>query len=44
MTDNSDQKTPDTERVRLDTTGEFFSVGTPLHAVRAGYVRRASRS
>ena len=21
-------------------TGEFFSVGTPLHAVRAGYVRR----
>jgi len=42
MTDNSDQKTPDTERVRLDTTGEFFSVGTPLHAVRAGYVRRAA--
>lgn len=24
----------------LDATGEFFSVGTPLHAVRAGYVRR----
>ena len=23
-----------------DSTGEFFSVGTPLHAVRAGYVRR----
>ena len=42
MTDNSDQKTPDTERVRLDTTGEFFSVGTPLHAVRAGYVRRGA--
>jgi len=28
------------ERSRLDSTGEFFSVGTPLHAVRAGYVRR----
>lgn len=24
----------------LDATGEFFSVGTPLHAVRAGYIRR----
>ena len=23
-----------------DSTGEFFSVGTPLHAVRAGYIRR----
>jgi WD40 repeat protein len=42
MTDNSDQNTSDTERVRLDTTGEFFSVGTPLHAVRAGYVRRGA--
>ncbi len=25
---------------REQTTGEFFSVGTPLHAVRAGYVKR----
>jgi hypothetical protein len=25
---------------KMDTTGEFFSVGVPLHAVRAGYVRR----
>ncbi|MFQ5548798.1 MAG: AAA-like domain-containing protein [Woeseia sp.] len=24
----------------LDDTGEFFSVGAPLHAVRPGYVRR----
>jgi len=24
----------------LDATGEFFSVGTPLHAVKAGYIRR----
>lgn len=23
-----------------DVTGEFFSVGAPLHAVRAGYIRR----
>jgi hypothetical protein len=40
MTGNSDEQTPGTDRARLDTTGEFFSVGTPLHAVRAGYVRR----
>ncbi|MDJ0910750.1 MAG: AAA-like domain-containing protein [Woeseiaceae bacterium] len=25
---------------REQTTGEFFSVGTPLHAVRAGYIKR----
>jgi WD40 repeat protein len=25
---------------KIDATGEFFSVGVPLHAVRAGYVRR----
>jgi WD40 repeat protein len=42
MAGNSDEKIPDTGRVRLDATGEFFSVGTPLHAVRAGYVRRAA--
>ncbi|MBT8103657.1 MAG: AAA-like domain-containing protein [Gammaproteobacteria bacterium] len=28
------------EREQLDATGEFFSVGAPLHAVRAGYIRR----
>ncbi len=27
-------------RDKLDSTGEFFSVGAPLHAVRAGYVKR----
>ncbi|MEL7186031.1 MAG: AAA-like domain-containing protein, partial [Pseudomonadota bacterium] len=27
-------------RDKLDATGEFFSVGAPLHAVRAGYVKR----
>ena len=34
---------PDTSNdkpTKLDATGEFFSVGAPLHAVRAGYVRR----
>ncbi len=31
---------PGDEREKLDATGEFFSVGAPLHAVRAGYVRR----
>ena len=25
-----------------DATGEFFTVATPLHAVRPGYVRRAA--
>jgi WD40 repeat protein len=42
MTGNSDEQSPGSERVSLDATGEFFSVGTPLHAVRAGYVRRAA--
>jgi len=27
-------------REQPDATGEFFSVGMPLHAVRAGYIRR----
>lgn len=42
MTGNSDEKASGSERAGLDTTGEFFSVGTPLHAVRAGYVRRTA--
>ena len=42
MTGNSDEQSPGSGRARLDATGEFFSVGTPLHAVRAGYVRRAT--
>jgi len=36
----SDEQTPGRERPPADTSGDFFSVGTPLHAVRAGYVRR----
>lgn len=35
MADTSNEKP-----TKLDATGEFFSVGTPLHAVRAGYIRR----
>ena len=42
MTENSDEQQLGDDRERLDATGEFFSVGTPLHAVRAGYVRRAA--
>ncbi len=42
MSGKSDEKAPGAERDRLQSTGEFFSVGTPLHAVRAGYVRRAA--
>lgn len=36
MAESSDQHPAD----NLDATGEFFSVGGPMHAVRAGYVRR----
>jgi WD40 repeat protein len=36
MAESSDQYPAE----NLDATGEFFSVGGPLHAVRAGYVRR----
>ncbi len=42
MGGKSDEQTSGSERARLDSTGEFFSVGTPLHAIRAGYVRRAA--
>jgi hypothetical protein len=40
MSGNSNEHTPGPGNADLDTTDEFFSVGTPLHAVRAGYVRR----
>ena len=42
MGGKSDEQTAGSERARLDSTGEFFSDGTPLHAIRAGYVRRAA--
>ena len=40
MADDSTDKKPDEERASSDVTGDFFSVGLPLHAIRAGYVRR----
>ncbi len=42
MSGESDEQAPGGDRAKLDATGEFFSVGTPLHAVRAGYVRRVA--
>ncbi len=40
MADDSTEQTAATERDQLDSSGEFFIVGAPLHAVRAGYIRR----
>ncbi|HEY5643743.1 MAG TPA: AAA-like domain-containing protein [Woeseiaceae bacterium] len=40
MSEDSPQIQEAEDRRKLDATGEFFSVGVPLHAVRAGYVRR----
>ena len=34
------EQSPSEGREQLDATGEFFTVGAPLHAVRAGYIRR----
>ena len=42
MSGNSNEQTPGSDRAGLDTAREFFSVGTPLHAVRAGYIRRGA--
>jgi WD40 repeat protein len=36
----SDGHKPRKDKSRGESSGEFFSVGPPLHAVRAGYVRR----
>ncbi|MDJ0710995.1 MAG: AAA-like domain-containing protein [Woeseiaceae bacterium] len=40
MSEDPGNKLGQDERVQTDATGEFFSVGTPLHAVRAGYIGR----
>ena len=40
MAADSTDKNSDERHTDPDTTGEFFSVGVPLHAVRAGYIRR----
>jgi hypothetical protein len=42
MNQESGNTATEGERNNTDSTGEFFSVGTPLHAVRAGYVKRAA--
>ncbi len=42
MSEESSNQLPAGERVKTDASGEFFSVGAPLHAVRAGYVKRAA--
>lgn len=36
MTDKPESK----EGPKADATGEFFVIGSPLHAVRASYIRR----
>lgn len=40
MAGEFNEKDSTDKRSELDTSGEFFSVGTPLHAVRAGYIKR----
>ena len=40
MAADSTEKDRDEKRAYSDTIGEFFSVGVPLHAVRAGYILR----
>ena len=40
MSGSTDHKDGADQRRELDSTGEFFSVGTPLHAIRAGYIKR----
>ena len=40
MAGDSTDSDPNMQRVDLDATGEFFSVGSTLHAVRAGYIQR----
>lgn len=40
MAEDSTNISSGEKRDQSDATGEFFSVGMPLHAVRAGYIRR----
>ncbi len=40
MAGDSTETDPKLQRIDLDATGEFFSVGSALHAVRAGYIQR----
>ncbi len=40
MAGDFNEQAPSDGREQLDSTGDFFTVGAPLHAVRAGYIRR----
>ena len=40
MTDQGNEHTRSGDGGKTDVTGEFFSIGQPLHAVRAGYIKR----
>ncbi len=40
MSEESSKQAPPADQDRTDAIGEFFSVGAPLHAVRAGYIKR----
>jgi WD40 repeat protein len=40
MTDQGNEHTRSGNGSKADATGEFFSLGQPLHALRAGYVKR----
>ena len=40
MSEDSSKQSPSTAREQTDATGEFFSVGAPLHAIRSGYIKR----
>ncbi len=40
MSEDSHDKAPGAERGKSDAGEEFFSVGAPLHAVRASYIQR----
>ena len=42
MAGDSSDKIQGDQRSNTDATSEFFSVGVPLHAVRAGYISRAA--
>ncbi|MDX1499253.1 MAG: AAA-like domain-containing protein [Woeseiaceae bacterium] len=42
MAEDSDKQQKAPRRHELDSGGEYFSVGAPLHAVRAGYIRRSA--
>ena len=40
MSEESSKQARTVEQERTDANGEFFTVGVPMHAVRAGYIKR----